>query len=227
MQPLYGAYEQVSGAQEHLDDLKPEIEAFISDIKHEVSLNYRKAPVGMGGCRLTAAIGTACFPMAHPSPPRVRRIIGETVQSLRKALDYLVYELARLDSKSVVENTQFVIVDSEKEFIKKLWRLNGVSGDHRAMIQKLQPYNGCSWTRLIRDLSNPDKHRTLTAVRHPVSISLDPGITTAMLAGKEVNVDSYASIRVSFNDGSPVIETLDQLVRDVTHALDAFKPEFE
>lgn len=227
MQRLDDAYEQVNGAREHLGALKPEIEAFVKVIEGGISLEYQKRSVTMGGRQLNAAIGSARFPINHPSPPKVRRIIGETVQCLRKALDYLVYELACHDSKSTVEMTQFVIADSEEEFKKQLWHLRGLSGVHKEMIQRFQPYKGCQWTKLVRDLSNPDKHRTLTAVRHPISISLDPGNTAAMLAGQKVSVDSYASIQVAFNNGMPVMETLDQLVSDVAHTLDAFKPEFE
>jgi len=39
MQPLDGAYEQISGAREHLDALRPEIEAFAKMIANKVLLN--------------------------------------------------------------------------------------------------------------------------------------------------------------------------------------------
>ncbi len=172
-------------------------------------------------------IGSASGPMNLPAPDRVRRLIGETIQNLRKALDYLVYDLACFDSKSIIDRTQFVIVDSEEDFKKNLRHLEGLTGEHRTMFERLQPYNGCNWTKLIRDLSNPDKHRTLTAVRHPIAIRLNAGNTNAILAGKQVDVDSYASIKITFNKGSPVIESLEQLVLHVAHTLDMFKPEFE
>jgi hypothetical protein len=145
---------------------------------------------------------------------------------LRKALDYLVYELACLDSKSIVEKTQFVIVDSEEQFKRQQWHLRGLTGEHIAMFERLQPYNGCHWTKLIETLSNPDKHETLTAVRHFTGINLSASNTEAILAGRNVNVDSYASIQITFYKGSPVIESLEQLVLDVTQTRDAFKPEF-
>jgi hypothetical protein len=31
-------------------------------------------------------------------------------------------------------------------------------------IKRYQPFAGCQWTGLLRDLNNPDKHRTLTSV---------------------------------------------------------------
>ena len=227
MQPLDGAYEQVNGAREHLDALKPEIEAFVKVIANEVSLKYKKGIINIKGKQLNVPIGTATFPINRPAPPRASRLIGEVIQSLRKALDYLVYELACFDAKSIVEKTQFVIVDSEEKFRENLWHLQGLSGEHRAMFERLQPYNGCNWTKLIRDLSNPDKHKTLTAIRHFTGIHIDPANTEAILAGKQVDVNDYATIEITFVKGPPVIAGLQQLVLDVTHTLDVFKPEFQ
>ena len=227
MQPLDGAYEQINGAREHLDALKPEIDDFRKVIANKVSLKYKKGVVNIKGRQLDVPIGSASAPINRPAPPKVRRLIGEVIQSLRKALDYLVYELACFDAKSRVEHTQFVIVDCEKDFRKNLWHLDGLKGEHRAMFERLQPYNGCNWTKLIETLSNPDKHKTLTAVQHFTGISIDERNTEAILAGNNVSVDSYASIQITFYEGSPVIESLEQLVLDVAQTLHVFKPEFE
>jgi hypothetical protein len=37
--------------------------------------------------------------------------------------------------------------------------LKGINPLHMAAIERLQPYKGCGWTKMLRDLSNPDKHR--------------------------------------------------------------------
>ena len=226
MHRLDGAYEQINGAWEHLDALKPEIYEFRKVIADKVSLKYKKGIINIKGKQLNVPIGTATAPFNQPAPPKASRLIGEVIQSLRKALDYLVYELACFDSKSIVENTQFVIVDSENDFRKNMWHLKELTGEHITMFQRLQPYNGCNWTKLIRDLSNPDKHRTLTAIRHFTGIHIDPANTEAILAGKQVDVDDYATIEITFVKGPPVIAGLQQLVLDVTHILDVFKPEF-
>lgn len=227
MHTLDGAYEQINGAREHLDALKPEIESFAKVIANDVSLKYKKGVVSIKGRQLVVPIGTASFPISKTAPPKVRRLIGEIVQNLRKALDYLVYELACFDSKDSAEKTQFVIVDSEDEFRKNLWHLKGLSGEHRAMFERLQPYNGCNWTKLIRDISNSDKHKTLTAIRHPVAIRLDASNTNTILAGGQMDVDSYASIQITFTNGTPVVESLEQLVSDVAHILGIFELEFQ
>lgn len=227
MQPLNGAYEQVNGAREHLDALRREIEAFVKVVANDVSLKYDKGVVNIRGRQLKVPIGTARFPFNLPTPPRVSRLIGETIQNLRKALDYLVYELACFDAKTIIEKTQFVIVDSEEEFRKNLRHLKGLTGEHIAEFNRLQPYRGCNWTKLLRDLSNPDKHKHLTAVRHPVAFRLDASNTDAILTGKQIDKDSYASIQITFSKGAPVIETLEQLVVDVINTLHAFEPEFQ
>jgi hypothetical protein len=92
------------------------------------------------------------------------------------------------------------------------------------MIEHLQPYHGCSWTKFIRDFSNPDKHKTLTAVKHPIAINLDSNDTT--LADNEAGVENYVSIKVAFSNGTPVIEGLEQLIFDVSQAIHVFDFEF-
>ena len=226
MDSLNGAREQIYGALEHLDLLKPEIQAFALAVSNDVSLKYKKGFVTINGKRRVAPIGTATFSMNQPTPPRAARLIGEVVQNLRAALDYLVYELARFDSKGIVDKTQFVIVDSEKAFLDNKWHLRGLSVDHVAAMERLQPYKGCLWAKFIRDISNPDKHRHLTALKHPTDVSVDGGNTKRILAGKKVDVKDYAAVQITFSNGPPVIESLEKLISDVAHTLDAFEPEF-
>lgn len=227
MDPLDGAREQIIGAREHLDMLGPEIRAFAEIVSKDVSLQYKKGLITINRQQREVPIGTATFPMNRPTPPRAARLIGEVVENLRSALDYLVYELACFDSKGIVDKTQFVITDSEENFRSNKWHLNGLSGEHIAAIERLQPYRGCYWTKLIRDISNSDKHRQLTAIKHPVHVRIDSGNTERILAGKKVDVEDYALVQITFSNGPPVIEGLEQLISDVAHTLDAFEPEFK
>jgi hypothetical protein len=226
MHPLDGAHEQVNGAREHLDDLRPEIDVFTQEIADSISLNYRRGFIKINGKHLLVPIGTAGFPINRPASPKTRRLIGEVIQPLRKSLEYLAYELVRFDSKITKEQTQFIIVNSPEKFRSNMWRLDGLTPEHIVMFERLQPYNGCNWTKLIRDLSNPDKHKTLTAIKHPVAFSIDPNNTEAILSGENVSMDKYASIKVTFNNGLPVIEGLEQLVSDVARTIHLFDFEF-
>ena len=228
MQQLNGAYEQVRGAREHLDDLKPEIGAFRESVRDAVVLSRQPGTVMHKGRSKPAVIGTLTAPVNFSAPPRAARLIGETVQNLRAALDYLVYEFCCFDSKGIVDGTQFVIADSEENFVRdSKRRFKGMSGEHIAMFQQLQPYAGCSWTGIIRDLSNPDKHRQLTAVRHPVGLAIPPGSTDAILAGKSVDVNAGLSIEITFSSGAPVIEQLEQLISEVDKILHIFEGQLQ
>ncbi|MCH8188130.1 MAG: hypothetical protein IIB66_05415, partial [Proteobacteria bacterium] len=122
-------------------------------------------------------MGSATFPI-EPVPHIIKILVGEITYNLRAALDYLVYELARLDSGEVKNGTQFPIEDTEDGFKRKRNAfLKGVSDKHVAIIESLQPYSGCDWTRILRDLSNPDKHRQLTISKSSVVYSIPQGST--------------------------------------------------
>jgi hypothetical protein len=102
-------------------------------------------------------------------PPRLGAIAGDVLNNLRPTLDYLVYALAYLDSGGKPQDgTQFPICDKASFFKEKkgIW-LKGLSPEHVATIEGLQPYDGRKeqiWLRWLRDLHNPDKHRHLSVM---------------------------------------------------------------
>ncbi|MBI3744253.1 MAG: hypothetical protein HY261_08230 [Chloroflexi bacterium] len=227
MHKLDGAYERINGARENLDGLKPIVNDFAQVVAKGVSLDYKEGFRDIKGKRVKVPIGTASALINQPSPPKLSRLVGYVVQDLRTALEYLVYELACFDAKANVDMTQFVIADSEEEFRKNKWHLRGLTGEHIAAFERLQPYNGHQWTGMIRDLSNPDKHRHLLALKSPVTIRIDPRNTQEILAGRPVDVGSYATTTIAFSDGTPIIEGLEHLTKMTAETLDNFKPEFK
>jgi hypothetical protein len=182
-------------------------------------------------------------------PPALGILVGETAYNLRAALDYLVYELAILDSGSVQEGTQFPIEDSENdEKWKRHPRLVGLSGTHVTAIERLQPHDGREanlWLRHLRDISNSDKHRLCAVVIETITGNLSwrfslPGsfqdVGPDDLVGPaeaddgtplEVHVYGKVTSVVTLPDGTPIIETLHQLLGGVRGILEAFKPEFK
>jgi len=104
-----------------------------------------------------------------PAPERIGILVGEICYNLRASLDYLVYELAILDSGRVQYDTQFPIYDKEhmtQDFDKRTNReLKCIDPGHKALIEALQPYKNCKWTATLREISNPDKHRELIAMK--------------------------------------------------------------
>jgi hypothetical protein len=171
---------------------------------------------------------------------RIPILIGEICYNLRSALDYLVFELAKFDSGVPQDNTQFPIEDTEKGFDRHAKaRLKGINPSHIASIKCLQPCAGCDWTKTLRDISNPDKHREVTGLKITVTgtayTPLDPGFsgirlpvrsTPHPIAGEmDVKLDYTATIRS--RDGPVVVESLEEIKSEVAKTLTAFKAEFE
>jgi hypothetical protein len=83
----------------------------------------------------------------------------------------IVFELARHDSGGIEQDgTQFIIEDVKSDPLKpnrgfdarSKRHLRGLNQAHIDAIESFQPYRGVEWTKTLRDISNPDKHRKLT-----------------------------------------------------------------
>jgi hypothetical protein len=111
--------------------------------------------------------------------------------------------------------------------------LRGLSDHHIRAIEALQPYKGIEWTKTLRDISNPDKHRHLI----PVQVQTPPyvfahwagevGDFELTLNGEKAYLKKDAFIDVGFRDSKlGVFETLSSLITEVGRTIDRFKPEF-
>src|SRR5262249_17527994 len=144
-------------------------------------------------------------------------LVGEIVYNLRAALDYLIYQLAYLDTGKVQKGTKFPIEDhinSWKTYIiprksagRRKWPLwlPLLTKGHQAEIEGLQPFRGCKWTKTLRELSNPDKHADLIIIdAHAVAriwrnTSLET-LTIPPMRDPAVNVQGKFSAIVAFKD---------------------------
>lgn len=171
--------------------------------------------------------------------------IGDAIYNLRSALDYVVYDFAVVGAgMKQVKNTQFPICDRWEDFDAMLTgkhpetgrpvvrRMRHVPGPVVDRFRQLQPCATppCRWTRVLRELSNPDKHRNLTNVRatgrmmrgdHP---ELPPYIPAS---GR--TVEKYHFIAGFYFERTEVdvIETLKVLQREVSALIEEFKPAFQ
>lgn len=152
--PLDDARARVERASKHLTEVASEIEAYRRReyerilVEHDAALNLPNVTVS----RDTAFLPHALF-----------LAVSDCIHNLRSALDFLVFELTLYDSGKIQKDTQFLICDNPESFQKrKRKRLVGLSDAHVNGIELYQPYNGAEWTRILRDISNPDKHRHLT-----------------------------------------------------------------
>lgn len=96
-------------------------------------------------------------------------LVSEFIHHLRSALDNLVWQLVLLNGGEPWQRNQFPIYTEAPAAGRLDAMLRGVSGDHRAVIEELQPYNSpqvqvSRALAVLVDLSNIDKHRFL----HPV-----------------------------------------------------------
>lgn len=232
LHPLDGAFERLRRGEEHLTDLRQRLADVLRQQEESIAPYFDPDPPH----RIKLTLPTRTFVTM-----RVGILIGEICYNLRSALDYLVFELAKLDSGAPQDGTQFPIEDSPKGFSHrvKTSRLKGINAAHVAAIEGLQPYNGCHWTKALRDLSNPDKHREFpniggdvtahafspTEDRNFVDIQAPIRRATHPVLG-EMDVKVHFTGRIQFADGAPIIETLELIKVKVADTLTAFKGEF-
>lgn len=221
MHLLDGAFLRVERAVEHLSDLQARIDAFNAKEREATAIKVEGQTVSVVGEQ-------------NPPPQMLGLIAGEVVHNLRVALDYLVYELAFLGEGAPREKTQFPIEDRPEGFSGwRKTRLEGVEDEHVGIIERYQPYKGCDWSRVLRDISNQDKHRTLHLIAGRGHARVNVGGTKAKAeaAGGESRPGARGmyykpTFDVAFPDGTPVMATLPQLVTEVRAVLELFKPEF-
>jgi hypothetical protein len=217
---LDGAYARISRAEEHIERLKREEPTTIFD-----DTDWEPERYGSLALRETDVAGTI-----------ISILVGEIVYNLRAALDYLVYELAFLDSGSIQDGTQFPIEDTKSRFdAHKTWRIKPrrnkpgkpgyiqfLNAAHQAAIERLQPYPTRNWLARLRDISNPDKHRKLILIRR----ILKRDTATFIRTPKGMSMQSEVTFGIAFDDGEFATETLDVLKSEVRAVIDSFKPEF-
>jgi hypothetical protein len=237
---LDNAYARVRRAKQHLTSLK-----------HEFALN---PPASVSIPAFTTGVFQDTVNVVRPTqvdiPPIVSILIGETIYNLRAALDYLVYELAILDSGKIQKRTQFPIEDRKEGWdghVVNGGHLKGLSAGHQAAIKRLQPFCQCKWPGLLRDISDPDKHRFLISLEYE-QVSLPSFMSkfivksklivkfagllrenqTVRFPGREtMKVQRSGPHQILFDEGHPVIETLQEFQTNITNVLDAFKPDFK
>lgn len=166
--------------------------------------------------------------------------ISDCIHNLRSALDYIVFELAIKDSGTVQEGTQFPLdTESPKttpDGHKLGWdvrvksSIQHLSQPHRDIIEKMQPYNGVKWTKALKDISNPDKHRKLTAVKNTDELhgwSRPEGKGKRLPTGEHIQVDPTHTVRIELPDRNlPILPTLYSIQASVADTINLFKPEF-
>lgn len=248
--PLNGALAHLDRADRNILELESFVQGYLGKNKNDPFANYNPEPEQLrSGFKFDSVHNRTISP-----PPSIDGavLVSATIHHLRAALDYLIYELAREDSAGVAQDgTQFPIEDvkSDPKNPKRGFDyrtntyLKGLSPVHVTAIEQLQPYFGVVWTKALRDISNPDKHRKLTAIRardravrrivsgQPGSFEGKPGkvFPGAGRDGDDVYLESYYSINVELPEWNelPVVDALKYLQRNVRATIEAFQSEFK
>jgi hypothetical protein len=159
--------------------------------------------------------------------------ISDAVHNMRAAMDYLVYQLAKLGSGAYQDGTQFPIEDHKSRFDDRAntW-LKHLRREHIDRIEQLQPYKGKEWTRTLRDLSNRDKHRHLTPITSEVAnifFTAHPrnSYGRRLPNGDILRAQPMNAVRIILRSGEAQIDsTLWSILAAVLDTVNAFNPDF-
>ena len=228
--PLYGAQLRLKRTDKHITEAQELIQAFSNACKDKILSEHRDNPLAFFGCE------------PPPLPPTLPVVLSDIIHNMRAALDYIIFELARLDTGKPQDGTQFLIEDIKSDPAKpnrgfdgrKAKHLKGLSPKHLGMVEALQPYNGVEWTKSLRNISNPDKHRHLTVLvrEGPFFITfpndIDPRTQPAALTSETLNVDASYAVYISPPDPRQpaLVPLLRSLQAEICGAIELFAPEF-
>lgn len=227
MPSLADAYARLERADEHLSEVHALAQQICTAQAEATRVQVAPGMTLMPGELVQVfSVESANTPIAG----RLSVLVGDSVNCLRSCLDYLVGELAELDSGSRMSRTQFPVEQSADAFrARRQSFLNGVSDAHVTHIELLQPYNGTSWTVKLARMSNWDKHNKLVLVAH--DYLLGGTVTTGETSDSgempiQLQISLQPSLRVQLKDGLQLLETLDEVRTGVASTLEHFLPEF-
>ncbi len=158
----------------------------------------------------------------HVYVPRISLTLGEIAYHVRSTLDYLVFSIAGYCNKGrPVSGTQFPLEDCEARYWMR-WTgtdprtgrevakwLNKIPKEVALDFAHYQPFAGCKWAALLRDISNPDKHRHLTTLDSEATFipSRPPlGVIDTHTGSQSVHLHGGIEVGVSLKTGEDVLD---------------------
>jgi hypothetical protein len=152
-------------AGEHIEAFRQDLEAFLERDPPPFAFRTEKSL----GAKKTAEY--VLYAIVREPPPRcLALVIGDAIQDMRVALEYLAYELSSPEARKS-GSTSFPIYEDRAKFNPGIAT---VKGDERALIERVQPYAATKIPSddplaVLRRLSNLDKHRLLIPMIATVS----------------------------------------------------------
>ena len=155
--PLDGSRAKVSRAGDHLEVLESALARFVRDGGFSIATEDDSDSE-----EYVFRVHSNLKPLVPPSPA-ISIVVGDILNNLRSALDYVIWQLAKSPS---IKN-QFPIFSTPEGFKEKRGRyLRSVPRKHWALIESYQPYPGRDANGEIgrlATLNDVDKHHLLLA----------------------------------------------------------------
>lgn len=236
--PLFGAHLRLRRARNCIGTLKRQMqrwsEAHREQFRVEVDAQSRRV-------RITPVVPEE----RHMHLPRMSVTIGETAYHTRSALDYLVYSIARGNNGGThVGGTQFPIEDVETVYWSRWTGKDPKTGRGVARYLKkipkpvaddlfhYQPFSGCRWTEMLRDLSNPDKHRQLTtlttyATFRPHGGNKVLGVMDPNTGLETVHLSGEVQVVVELEGGEEIVGAFQLIEREARALIRSYAGRFQ
>jgi hypothetical protein len=162
------------------------------------------------------------FIVDEPIPRSIGIYLGEAVHQLRSALDNTAFVLMKQATKHITDHAavhklerdcQFPICDTLESFVGNAFRIGGLSQGVRDVVESVQPYQDAHQPivanplRILRELSNADKHRLLTPLHGVTSharVELTPGAAHYVVFVNSALSYNDVAGKVYFPAGVPV-----------------------
>jgi hypothetical protein len=180
---LEGPRARIGRAAEHLEEINAAVNAFVDADPY--LLRLKRDPNGWSVSKIRE--------ITEGHSDHFGLVFGDFLHNLRSALDNLVWQLVLVNGCTPSGGTggnAFPICSSWPRFVDSMFRLRGVSLEHIAFIEAVQPYSGREEPihealRIVHHLSNVDKHQIVHQ-------------SIAIPAGKEITIQENKTV-----DGHP------------------------
>jgi len=160
--PLDGVWLKVVRADEHLKAIRVAVAEFLGSNPYSARREFdakRREYV--------------YYAQVHHRPTGIGVLVGDFAHNVRSAFDHIAWQLACLGAGPPDDRTQFPIYDKLSDWSIRRREIRSILPAARdGYIESLQPYHGLTTIddrpryllRLLRDLSNTDKHRSILLI---------------------------------------------------------------
>jgi hypothetical protein len=241
---LSGCYAKIERAKKHIGEFNREKIAFLESNPYAVVTKFDPE----------SNITESILGVMPGLPTHLSTTVGDAIQNLRSALDYLVAELARKNGNDP-KLVYFPISETAEKYVSESkGKTKGISLEVKEFIDSIEPYGGGDGNDLwiLHTLNNADKHRLLMPIAvnlaHEVVFSLSPegntfttmvdspGLNQGDVLGS-VSGNSEGQQRIQFTfdvafgkpdsiSGEPVLRTLEYLGYMVETIVGTFNAKF-